>query len=167
MEVDKGTMTVLGRFDAKKLRGHVANKTRKKVDLVGGSTNNKVDSGGGGNNKQGGGGGNQHKGANEEDGKQADKEQEGKEKGKGGRQEEGKGKGNNMVVDGGGGVGEGKGADEDNKARRGAYCVVRTTPILFHSLYEFSSLFLVDRWHDSVAMLISQMPVVAYPSINQ
>ena len=98
MEVEKGSMTVVGRFDAKKLRDRVANKTRKNVDFVvaGGSSSNKG-GGGGGNGKQGGesGGGNQHKGATEVDGKQADKggEQEGKEKDKADRQEEGKGKG--------------------------------------------------------------------------
>jgi hypothetical protein len=32
---------VVGRFDAKKLWDRVANKTRKKVDLVGGNNNNK------------------------------------------------------------------------------------------------------------------------------
>ncbi|XP_022684716.1 heavy metal-associated isoprenylated plant protein 3-like [Setaria italica] len=68
MEVDKGSMTVVGRFDAKKLRDRVANKTRKKVDLVGNNNaGNKGGGGGGGNNK--GGGGNQQKGASEEDGK--------------------------------------------------------------------------------------------------
>jgi len=42
MEVEKGSMTVVGRFDAKKLRDRVADKTRKNVDLVvaGGSSNN-------------------------------------------------------------------------------------------------------------------------------
>lgn len=34
MDVDKGTMTVVGRLDAKKLRDRVAKKTKKKVDLV-------------------------------------------------------------------------------------------------------------------------------------
>jgi hypothetical protein len=46
MEVEKGSMTVVGRFDAKKLRDRVANKTRKNVDFVvaGGSSNNKATS---------------------------------------------------------------------------------------------------------------------------
>ncbi|KAK3155662.1 hypothetical protein QOZ80_2BG0206040 [Eleusine coracana subsp. coracana] len=34
LEVDKGSMTVVGRFDAKKLRDRVAKKTKKKVELV-------------------------------------------------------------------------------------------------------------------------------------
>uniref|UniRef100_A0A804NWB6 HMA domain-containing protein n=1 Tax=Zea mays TaxID=4577 RepID=A0A804NWB6_MAIZE len=128
MDVDKGIMTVVGRLDAKKLRDRVADKTKKKVDLVlggggGNSSNNK--GGGGNNNKQGGG--NQHKGGHEEDGKQSDKEhgggeQEGKEKDKGDRQEgeEGtKGKDNNKGGSGGGGKGKGGGGGggggKDNK----------------------------------------------------
>ncbi|TVU27705.1 hypothetical protein EJB05_19202, partial [Eragrostis curvula] len=51
MEVDKGTMTVVGRFDSKKLRDRVAKKTKKKVDLV--------------TNKDGG---DQHKGKDDGDG---------------------------------------------------------------------------------------------------
>uniref|UniRef100_A0A0E0K6X9 HMA domain-containing protein n=1 Tax=Oryza punctata TaxID=4537 RepID=A0A0E0K6X9_ORYPU len=43
MEVDKGTMTVVGRFDAKKLRDRVANKTKKKVDLLPNNNNKKKD----------------------------------------------------------------------------------------------------------------------------
>ncbi|XP_066328847.1 heavy metal-associated isoprenylated plant protein 3-like [Miscanthus floridulus] len=118
MEVEKGSMTVVGRFDAKKLRDRVADKTRKHVDLVGGgSGNNKGGggAGGGGNGKQGGesGGGNQHKGATEVDGKQADKggEQEGKENTKADRQQEVKGKDDKQ----GGGGGKGKGGGKDNK----------------------------------------------------
>jgi hypothetical protein len=38
MDVDKATMTVVGRVDAKKLRDRVANKTKKKVDIT--ATNN-------------------------------------------------------------------------------------------------------------------------------
>ncbi|CAD6206187.1 unnamed protein product [Miscanthus lutarioriparius] len=68
MEVDKGSMTVVGRFDAKKLRDHVADKTRKTVDLVGGgsSSNNKGRGTGGGGNQQ-------KKSPNNEDGKQEGK----------------------------------------------------------------------------------------------
>lgn len=128
MEVDRGTMTVVGRFDAKKLRDRVANKTRKNVDLVGG---------GGGNNKQGGGG-NQHKGADEEDGKRADKggDHEGKEKDKGHDRQEEEGKGKQDEKQGGGGSGggggKGKGGGKDNKKP----VVVRayyTPPHLNHS----------------------------------
>ncbi|CAL5056487.1 unnamed protein product [Urochloa decumbens] len=123
MEVDKGSMTVVGRFDAKKLRDRVANKTRKKVDLVG---NNNVGNkggggggGGGGNNKGGGGGGgNQQKGAGEEDGKpgkEHDGDKEDKGKGKDGDQDEDKGKDNKGGGGGGGGGGKGKGGGKDNK----------------------------------------------------
>ncbi|RLM81024.1 uncharacterized protein C2845_PM12G31050 [Panicum miliaceum] len=118
MEVDKGTMTVVGRFDAKKLRDRVAKKTRKKVDLVG--NNNAGNKGGGGNNKGGGGGGsNQQKGASEEDGKpekEHDGEKEDKGKGKDDHQEEDKGKDNKGGGGGGnGGGGKGKGGGKDNK----------------------------------------------------
>uniref|UniRef100_J3LIE8 HMA domain-containing protein n=2 Tax=Oryza brachyantha TaxID=4533 RepID=J3LIE8_ORYBR len=41
MDEDKGTMTVVGRFDAKKLRDRVAGKTKKKVDLLPANNNNK------------------------------------------------------------------------------------------------------------------------------
>ncbi|GJM87362.1 hypothetical protein PR202_ga03309 [Eleusine coracana subsp. coracana] len=41
LEVDKGSMTVVGRFDAKKLRDRVAKKTNKKVELVVNPNNNK------------------------------------------------------------------------------------------------------------------------------
>lgn len=64
MEVDKGTMTVVGRFDAKKLRDRVANKTKKKVDLL---PNNK---------KAGDDNDNKNNKANECDGKPADKKQQ-------------------------------------------------------------------------------------------
>ncbi|KAL6911254.1 hypothetical protein ACP4OV_000059 [Aristida adscensionis] len=40
MEVEKGTMTVVGRFDAKKLRDRVATKTKKKVDLLPNNSSN-------------------------------------------------------------------------------------------------------------------------------
>ncbi|OQU85956.1 hypothetical protein SORBI_3004G346500 [Sorghum bicolor] len=118
MEVDKGSMTVVGRFDAKKLRDRVANKTRKHVDLVGGG-------GSGSNNKgAGAGGGNQQKCANDEEGKQPGKgrDQEGKDKDKADRQEEGKGKEKEKDDKqggsgggGGGGKGKGGGGGKDNK----------------------------------------------------
>ncbi|CAM0943082.1 unnamed protein product [Alopecurus aequalis] len=76
MEVDKGSMTVVGRFDAKKLRDSVANKTRKKVDLVTGN-NNKGQGGGGG-----GGGGDGQKCGDGEAKQDADKSED---KGKGGK----------------------------------------------------------------------------------
>uniref|UniRef100_A0A0E0CT52 HMA domain-containing protein n=1 Tax=Oryza meridionalis TaxID=40149 RepID=A0A0E0CT52_9ORYZ len=68
MEVDKGTMTVVGRFDAKKLRDRVATKTKKKVDLLPNTTNNKK-AGDDDINK------NNNKG-NQCDGKPADKKQQ-------------------------------------------------------------------------------------------
>ncbi|XP_062221339.1 heavy metal-associated isoprenylated plant protein 3-like [Phragmites australis] len=100
MEVDKGTMTVVGRFDAKKLRDRVAKKTKKKVDLVG-------DKGGGGN--KGGGGGN--KKGDEENGKpdkehEYDQEEKDKEK-----EKEEKGKDDK----GGGNGGKGKGGKDNKK----------------------------------------------------
>uniref|UniRef100_A0ACD5ZA49 Uncharacterized protein n=1 Tax=Avena sativa TaxID=4498 RepID=A0ACD5ZA49_AVESA len=66
MEVDKGSMTVVGRFDAKKLRDRVAKKTRKTVELVG-------NKGGGGGDKGGGCGGGEGK-------QEADKNEEGEKK---------------------------------------------------------------------------------------
>nr|XP_051196492.1 heavy metal-associated isoprenylated plant protein 3-like [Lolium perenne] len=69
MEVDKGSMTVVGRFDAKKLRDRVARKTRKKVDLVG-SNNSNTNKGGGGDKKEKG---------NDGEGKPEKKDEEGKE----------------------------------------------------------------------------------------
>jgi hypothetical protein len=84
MEVDKGSMTVVGRFDAKKLRDRVANKTRKKVDLVG--SNNNSNKGGGGDQK-----------GNDGEGKPEKKDDEGKELDKDGKDLDdkcgGKGKG--------------------------------------------------------------------------
>ncbi|XP_039791941.1 heavy metal-associated isoprenylated plant protein 3-like [Panicum virgatum] len=123
MEVDKGTMTVVGRFDTKKLRDRVANKTRKKVDLVGNNNaGNKGGGGGGGNNNKGGGGGggNHQKGAaSEEDGKPEkdhDGDKEDKWKGKGDHKEEDKGKDNKGGGGGGNGEGgKGKGGGKDNK----------------------------------------------------
>ncbi|XP_044955337.1 heavy metal-associated isoprenylated plant protein 7-like [Hordeum vulgare subsp. vulgare] len=64
MEVDKGSMTVVGRFDAKKLRDRVAAKTRKKVELVGGKDN------------KGGGGGDKNKCADGEGKQEPDKKEE-------------------------------------------------------------------------------------------
>uniref|UniRef100_A0ACD5WHL1 Uncharacterized protein n=1 Tax=Avena sativa TaxID=4498 RepID=A0ACD5WHL1_AVESA len=66
MEVDKGSMTVVGRFDAKKLRDRVAKKTRKMVELVG-------NKGGGGGDKGCGGGGGEGK-------HEADKNEKGEKK---------------------------------------------------------------------------------------
>ncbi|KAF0935425.1 hypothetical protein E2562_032680, partial [Oryza meyeriana var. granulata] len=81
MDVDKCTMTVVGRFDAKKLRDRVADKTKKKVELL--ANNNKKEGGGGG------GGGN-NKG-NEGDGKPD--EEEGQEEKKKEQEDEKKKKG--------------------------------------------------------------------------
>ncbi|KQK01380.1 heavy metal-associated isoprenylated plant protein 3 [Brachypodium distachyon] len=91
MEVDKGSMTVVGRFDAKKLRDRVAHKTRKKVDLVN-NNNNKGDKGGGGDQKGDDG--------EAKPDKKDDDEEQGKEK------DDNKGGGN---------AGKGKGGGKDNK----------------------------------------------------
>ncbi|KAM0909268.1 hypothetical protein ACQ4PT_014916 [Festuca glaucescens] len=92
MEVDKGSMTVVGRFDAKKLRDRVASKTRKKVDLVG--SNNK-------------GGGCDQKG-NDGDGKPEKKDDEGKELDKEGKDQDDK-------CGAGGNAGKGKGGKDNKK----------------------------------------------------
>ncbi|XP_047080307.1 heavy metal-associated isoprenylated plant protein 3-like [Lolium rigidum] len=88
-------MTVVGRFDAKKLRDRVANKTRKKVDLVG--NNNNTNKGGGGDQKEKG---------NDGDGKPEKKDDEGKELDKEGKDQDDKCGGN---------AGKGKGGGKDNK----------------------------------------------------
>nr|CAB3448350.1 unnamed protein product [Digitaria exilis] len=122
MEVDKGTMTVVGRFDAKKLRDRVAKKTRKKVDLVANNNaGNKQGGGGGGNNnnKGGGGGGNQHKqGAGEADGKPEKEHDHGGQGDKGTNKDdhqEDKGSKDNKGGGGGDGGAKGKGGGKDNK----------------------------------------------------
>ncbi|KAM0863032.1 hypothetical protein ACQ4PT_044864 [Festuca glaucescens] len=99
MEVEKGSMTVVGRFDAKKLRDRVAHKTRKKVDLVGNNNSNK-----GGGDK--GGGGDQK--GNDGEGKPEKKEDEGKEHDKGGKDQDDK-------CGGGGNAGKGKGGKDNKK----------------------------------------------------
>uniref|UniRef100_A0A0D9VMQ8 HMA domain-containing protein n=1 Tax=Leersia perrieri TaxID=77586 RepID=A0A0D9VMQ8_9ORYZ len=107
MEVEKGIMTVVGRFDATKLRDRVASKTKKKVDLLTGNNNNKK------------GGGNNNKGANEYgDGKPEQEDGGGEEKKKGqGDDEKSKGKdGDNNKANSGAGAGEkGKGGGKDRK----------------------------------------------------
>ncbi|KAG8060763.1 hypothetical protein GUJ93_ZPchr0002g23532 [Zizania palustris] len=107
MEVDKGTMTVVGRFDAKKLRDRVANKTKKKVDLLANSSSS----------KKGGGDNNNNKG-NEGDGKPDKEEDDDKSK----EQASHKGKDHKPAAaaaaaagGGNGGGGKGKGGDKDHK----------------------------------------------------
>uniref|UniRef100_A0A8R7UXJ8 HMA domain-containing protein n=1 Tax=Triticum urartu TaxID=4572 RepID=A0A8R7UXJ8_TRIUA len=89
MEVDKGSMTVVGRFDAKKLQARVASKTRKKVDLVGGK-DNKGGGGGGDKDKCGDGGGDKNKCADGE-GKKEEEKKEQDDKCGGGNAGKGKG----------------------------------------------------------------------------
>ncbi|KAL5207499.1 hypothetical protein ABZP36_031934 [Zizania latifolia] len=104
MEVDKGTMTVVGRFDAKKLRDRVANKTKKKVDLLANSSSSSKKGGGDNNNKGNEGDG---KPDNKEDDDDKSKEQAG-HKGK-------DHKPGAAAAAGNGGGGKGKGGDKDNK----------------------------------------------------
>ncbi|KAL5213077.1 hypothetical protein ABZP36_023924 [Zizania latifolia] len=111
MEVGKGTMTVVGRFDANKLRDRVAIKTKKKVDLLGNNDNTKKGGGGGGNNKEG----------NRGDGKpdKEDEDDKSKEQEEAGKQPAGhKVKGDKYAAaaaGGGGGGGKGKAGGNDNK----------------------------------------------------
>ncbi|KAK1621055.1 hypothetical protein QYE76_026572 [Lolium multiflorum] len=95
MEVDKGSMTVVGRFDAKKLRDRVARKTRKKVDLLGNNNNNTNSKGGGGDQK-----------GNDGEVKPEKKDDEGKELDKEGKDQDDKCGGN---------AAKGKGGGKDNK----------------------------------------------------
>uniref|UniRef100_A0A453Q2X7 HMA domain-containing protein n=1 Tax=Aegilops tauschii subsp. strangulata TaxID=200361 RepID=A0A453Q2X7_AEGTS len=87
MEVDKGSMTVVGRFDAKKLRDRVAAKTRKKVELVGGKDNK----GGGDKDKCADGGGDKNKCADGEGKKEEEKKEQDDKCGGGGNAGKGKG----------------------------------------------------------------------------
>ena len=87
MEVDKGSMTIVGRFDAKKLRDRVAAKTRKKVELVGGKDNK----GGGDKDKCADGGGDKNKCADGEGKKEEEKKEQDDKCGGGGNAGKGKG----------------------------------------------------------------------------